>query len=117
MDSIIYSLAKKLNKAITNNADYIKLNELDKMLNENEEVMRLSYLKDVACVKYSDLLKIYDDNNPKVKEALKELNIAKKNLDLHPLVKEYLLYYSKVKQTYFEMNKILFEDYKSSRCD
>ena len=113
---IIYNLALKLNKLITNDADYVKLNELDNALNCNDEVMSLSYKKDMACVKYSDLLKIHNEKDQEVVNALKELNIAKSNLDQNPLVKEYNHYYSKVKQMMFEVNSILFSDFTSVGC-
>ena len=48
-DSLIDSL-NKLKTAIENDPRVLKLNELNKKINENEEVMKLAYQKDMALV-------------------------------------------------------------------
>jgi len=112
MDERIYTLAKEINLKLKNHPLFVRLDELEKELNNNEEVMRLAYIKDNKCTIYSDALKIYDENNENVIKARKELNQAKIDLDNHPLVKEYNKVYSEVSQILFEMNEILLEDIK-----
>ena len=116
MEEIILSLCKKLNTAIKNDVNFKQLDILEKEMNNNEEVIKLSYKKDVACAHYSDLLKIYKENDPEVSLALKELNSAKKDLDTHPLVSKYLKTYSEVRKILFEMNNILFSEFTSKEC-
>ena len=112
MDENIYLLARELNKQLINEPSFIRLKELDKSIENNDEVISLAYKKDMASMKYNDLLKIYDENNELVIEAKKELSNAKYNLDMHPLVKEYNSTYLEVKKILFEINKIIFSDYK-----
>ena len=44
----IYSLSYELKDLLTNDPRTIRLNELEKKMNESEEVMALAYQKDVA---------------------------------------------------------------------
>lgn len=116
MEERILSLCKTLNAALKNDNNFLLLNKLENELNNNDEIMKLSYKKDIACSKYSDLLKIYKEDNEEVLKAQKELNNAKKELDSHPIVKEYLKAYAEVKKILFEVNKILFSDYLNKEC-
>ena len=52
----IYSLSYELKDLLTNDSRIILLNELEKKMNDSEEVMALSYQKDVAVSEYSDAL-------------------------------------------------------------
>ena len=89
MNSSLLEKVNNLKLALDKDSRVILLNELDKKLNASEEVMKLSYKKDMALVKFEDALKHFGENSSEVKEAQKELYEAKKNLDLHPLVIEY----------------------------
>ena len=44
----IYSLSYELKDLLSNDPRIIRLNELEKKMNENEEVMALAYQKDLA---------------------------------------------------------------------
>lgn len=116
-DSLINSL-NKLKTAIENDPRVLKLNELDKKINENEEVMKLAYQKDMALVSYEDSLKHFKEDSATVSEAQKRLYEAKLSLDNHPLVKEYNLAYKEVRLMYEKINKTLFEKFQTKkRCD
>ena len=112
MEIEIYELANKINASIKKEECFIKLDELDKELENNEEVIALAYKKDMASMKYNDLLKIYDENNDLVIKARKELSEAKYLLDTNPLVKKYLSYYAEAKKIIYEINQIIFNDFK-----
>ena len=114
MDEQIYTLTKKLKFALDNDERIIVLNNIEKEMNDNEEVMALAYRKDLASDEYNDLLKIYDENHPSVAAAKERLYLAKKRLDEHHLVKRYLEAFREVKLLLFEVNKILFDDFKGS---
>lgn len=116
MEEKVYLLCKKINESLKNDYAFKQLNEVEKEINNNDEVIKLAYKKDVYCSEYSDLLKIYKDDSKEVKESLKRLNEAKAALDNHPLVKKYLKLYSEAKQIMYEMNSILFGDYLSKEC-
>ena len=104
----IYSLSYELKDLLTNDPRIIRLNELEKKMNENEEVMALAYQKDVAATEYSDALNHFAKDSEEVKKAQHNLHTKKEALDNHPLVRDYLKAYSEVRDLYFELNDILF---------
>jgi len=116
VDEKIYLLAKDLKADMDNDPRFLKLNELNKKINEDEEVIRLAIKKDTANEKYNDLLRFYDDNHFEVIAARNELLKAKQELDNHPLVKEYLAAYIEVRDLLIEVNNILFKGFKGSEC-
>ena len=104
----IYSLSYELKDLLTNDPRIIRLNELEKKMNENEEVMALAYQKDVSATEYSDALNHFAKDSEEVKKAQHNLHTKKEALDNHPLVRDYLKAYSEVRDLYFELNDILF---------
>lgn len=115
MDERIYNLTKELKIEMDKDPRFIKLNELEKKMSEDEEVMLLSYKKDLANSQYNDMLKIYDDKDENVIKARKELIARKDELDSHPLVKEYLSALNEVRIILYKMNEIIFGDFKEKR--
>ena len=110
-DSLMNSLTK-LKEAIESDERVLRLSNLDKKLNENEEVMKLAYKKDMALVSYEDALKHFKEDSQEVKEAQKRLHEAKLSLDNHPLVKEYNVAYKEVRLLYNKINEELFSRFK-----
>ena len=110
MVSNIYLLAGELKDLLDNDERIIRLNKLENELNNNEEVMALSYQKDLAVSSYSDALNHFANNSEEMKKYQHELFLKKEALDNHPLVKEYLKAYSEVRDLYFQINEILFND-------
>ena len=104
----IYSLSYELKELLINDPRIIRLNELEQKMDESEEVMTLAYQKDVAVSEYSDALNHFSRDSKEVKKAQHNLHIKKEALDNHPLVREYLDAYIKVRDLYFELNDILF---------
>ena len=89
------SLANKLEELknlIENDENVLKVKELDEKLNKSEEVMKLSYKKDMMIVEYENALKHFGENSEEIKQAQRNLYQAKLELDSHPLVKEYNFY-------------------------
>ena len=116
MDERIYSLAANLSDSLSNEPDVILLKKLEKELDDSYEVYSLSVKKDDALEKYTRLKEILGENHPDVLKAIKELKEAKENLNKHPLVKQYLEVYSRVRDLYMEVDNILFADYKRGGC-
>ena len=116
MDKDIYTKAENLKELLEKDPRIIKLNELEKKMNENEEVMSLAYKKDMAAVHYSDTLNHFSEDSIEAQKALKELHEAKLNLDNHPVVKEYMKAYVEVRDLYNEINEILFANFASNLC-
>ena len=110
MVSNIYLLAGELKDLLDNDERIIRLNKLENELNNNEEVMALSYQKDLAVSSYSDALNHFANNSEEMKKYQHELFLEKEALDNHPLVKSYLKAYSEVRDLYFQINEILFND-------
>ena len=110
MVSNIYLLAGELKDLLDNDERIIRLNKLENELNNNEEVMALSYQKDLAVSSYSDALNHFANNSEEMKKYQHDLFLKKEALDNHPLVKEYLKAYSEVRDLYFQINEILFND-------
>ena len=106
----IYTLSNELSDLLKNDERILLLNKLEKEMNENEEVMALAYQKDVAVSNYSDALNHYANDSEEIKKYRHELFVRKEALDNHPIVKDYLNAYSKVRDLYFEINEILFGD-------
>ncbi|MCR5185332.1 MAG: YlbF family regulator [Bacilli bacterium] len=116
MNEEILLSANKLKEALKNDERIIALNAIEKKMMESEEVMALSYQKDVAADKYNDMLRIYKENSEEVTSSLKELAEAKKKLEEHPLVREYLKAYQKVRLLYEEINQTLFSSLNNDFC-
>ena len=110
MVSNIYLLAGELKDLLDNDERIIRLNKLENELNNNEEVMALSYQKDLAVSSYSDALNHFANDSEEIKKYQHELFLKKEALDNHPLVKSYLKAYSEVRDLYFQINEILFND-------
>ena len=116
MDSKIYNLAKSLNEEINNDPRVIKLNELEKALNDSYEVYTLSNKKDEALEEYSRLKEIYPEDSEELKASLLKLKDAKEKLNNFPLVKEYLAQYALVRDLYLEVDNILFSEFRKGNC-
>ena len=106
----IYSLSYELKDLLTNDPRIVRLNELEKQMNDSEEVMALAYQKDLAVSEYSDALNHFARDSKEVKEAQHHLHLKKEALDNHPLVREYLKAYSEVRDLYYQLNDILFSN-------
>ena len=116
MDDKIYNLASRLNESLNNRPEVIRLNELEKVLNDSYDVYLLSSKKDEALEEYSRLKDIYGEDDPRVIESLKAAKEAKEKLNNFPLVKEYLSQYSLVRDLYMEIDNILFSDIRKGKC-
>ena len=116
MKKNIYQLAESLKIELQNDPRIIALNQLEEKMNQDEEVMRLAYQKDLLASEYSDILNHFDrDSEPAIK-IQKKLYEAKKALDEHPLVQQYLSAYKEVRELYTQINDILLTDLSPSLC-
>lgn len=116
MDEKVYFLASEINEELNKSEDVKLLNELDKKLNDSFEVYTLSNKKDDALEKYISNKDLYGEDNEITIKSLRELQKAKEELNNHPLVKEYLEVYSRVRDIYLQINNILLNDFKGGKC-
>lgn len=112
MKEALYKELYELRDMIKNSEDFRHLEELDKKLNEDEEVMKLAYQKEMAIVAYEDALNHYGKNSAELKKAQQNLAKCKLNLDNHPLVKEYYLALRKVREMDRKIDEELFTPFQ-----
>ena len=111
MNNSLYEEVYKLRDQMKSDPRFLTLKEMDKKLNNNEEVMKLAYQKEMAIVEYEDALNHYGKNSAELKKAQQNLAKCKLNLDNHPLVKEYYLALQKVREMDRKVNEKLFDDF------
>lgn len=106
----------ELKDSLQNDKRIVHLNELEKQLNSNDEVIALAYKKDMAADNYSEMVRLFKEDSQEANKAMKNLSEAKANLDNHPLVKEYTKAYQEVRDLYIDINDILFSSLNPSLC-
>ena len=111
MNNSLYEEVYKLRDQMKSDPRFLTLKEMDEKLNNDEEVMKLAYQKEMAIVEYEDALNHYGKNSAELKKAQQNLAKCKLNLDNHPLVKEYYLALQKVREMDRKVNEKLFDDF------
>lgn len=117
MNNILFEKVNELKTSIENDNRVLLLNKIEKEVETNEEIMVLSYKKDMALTKYEDAVKYCGENSIEASNARKILADAKYNLDIHPLVQEYNKAYKEVRILYEQINKELFYIFRTHRCE
>ncbi len=116
MNEKISELTYKLKEQLNIDPRIIALNKSEKSMKESEEVMALSYRKDIALDRYNEMLKYYSDDSEEVVKARQDLALAKKELDSHPLVRDYLYKYQQVRILFEQVNQSLFSLLNNDMC-
>ena len=111
MNQNLLEKASKIKQEIESLPEIIELKRLDKLLNENEDVMKLCYRKDVAGTKYEDAVKYFGKDSDEAIEAQKALYQAKLELDQNELVKAYNKQYKEVRKIYDKINEEIFNSF------
>lgn len=101
----------KLKAEIESLPEVIELEKLNKLLNDDETVMKLSYKKDMAEIKYEDAVRYFGEKSDEAKEAQKALYQAKLELDSNELVIKYNEAYKKVRKIYDKINEEIFNPF------
>ena len=111
MNQNIADKAQKLKETIESLPEVQELERLNNLLNENEDVMRLCYKKDVCATKYEDAIRYFGENSDEANKAQKELHKAKLDLDNNELVKKYNQQFKIVRKIYDRINEELFNPF------
>ena len=111
MNQILLDKASKLKEEIESMPEVIELERLNKLLNEDEEVMRLCYKKDLCAAKFEDAMRHFGDNSEQTIKAQQELYQAKLELDKNELVKAYNKQLGIVREIYAKINKEIFDPF------
>lgn len=116
MTEELLDLVYKLKDSLSKDERIIKLNELEERMNNSNEVACLANKKEIASDDYNFALTHFSNDSKEVEVAQKKLYEAKKELDLHPLVKEYMEQYKIVRDYYKEINDIIFSIINKDKC-
>lgn len=112
MEKALANAVNELKIAMNEDSRIKALEVREKAMMENEEVLLLMANKDRAEREYEDVLSYSSKDEEKTKVAQHNLYLAKKKLDEHPLVKEYMVSYSEVRNLYSRIDDILFSSYR-----
>lgn len=116
MDENVLSKTYALKAELENDERIIRLNAIEKEMNESNEVMALAYKKDAAADNYAEMVRLFKDDSEEARKARILLSEAKSNLDNHPLVKEYTKLYQEIRELYLNINEVLFSSLNPSLC-
>lgn len=111
MNQNLLEKASEIKQEIESLPEVIELKRLDKLLNENEEVMKLCYRKDVAATKFEDAVRYFGKESDEAAQAQKVLYQAKLELDKNELVKAYNEQYKEVRKIYDKINEEIFNPF------
>ena len=111
MNQILLEKASKLKDELDSLPEVKELERLNKLLSENEDVMRLAYKKDMCATKFEDAIRYFGENSKEAIEAQKCLHLAKLELDENELVVAYNKQYKIVREIYDRINKEIFNPF------
>ena len=111
MNQNLLEKASEIKAEIESLPEVIELKRLDKLLNENEEVMKLCYKKDIAATKFEDAVRYFGKESDEANKAQKALYQAKLELDQNELVRQYNEQYKKVRKIYDKINEEIFNPF------
>lgn len=117
MDEELIKQAYALKELLDSDERVLKLNEAEKEMENSEGVMRLSYAYSVAQDEYNDALRHFKIESNEARELQKKLYEAKKSLDEHPLVQNYLKRYQDVRLMYNKIQNELFKPFNRHVCN
>lgn len=101
-----------LKTEILNSSEYQNFTKAEQILTSNEEVMILTYKKDMALLEYEDGLKHYSKNSKELINLNKNLAKATYNLNSHPIVVEYKKQLNNLNKLYLEIENTIYKGIK-----
>ncbi len=117
MNAAMLEKINNLKDALANDERVLTLRSAEEAMEANEEVMKLSYQKDIAESSYNDALRHFDNSSNEVKLLQKNLFAAKSALEKHPAVRTYLAAYRDVRTLYEEINERIFAPFYERACE
>ncbi len=114
MEDVLMSKIYQLKECLLRDERVLDLEAKEKRMEQDEEVMVLSYRFNCAQNDYNDALRHYEEGSQELLAYQKKLYESKKALESHPLVQDYLKAYKKVRELYHEMESVLFADFKEN---
>ena len=117
MEDRLYSRTISFKRTLANDPRVVKLEEIEKRMEKDEDVIRLAHQKDLCERDFEDALKHFGEGSKEAKEAQKKLYAAKTDLDKNDLAAEYLRSYGEVRSIYQLINEALFHDFDEHLCE
>lgn len=108
MEEKLLNAVNNLKDALDNTSEVKHLNELDKKINEDEELGTIFKLFREKEEELNKHLKTHHEFETSSKELKKQLSEIKYQIDINPLVKEYNEAYREVNKLYAKIDKELF---------
>ncbi|HKL73218.1 MAG TPA: YlbF family regulator [Candidatus Onthovivens sp.] len=108
MNLKVLEALNELNEAISNSDCYSKLLSCNKIVEENDNIMRKSYQKDMKIVEYEDTLKSFGKNSKEVFKVKKELGEIVYELNKIKEVEDYNKAFKEFKEIYEYIDKEIF---------
>jgi cell fate (sporulation/competence/biofilm development) regulator YmcA (YheA/YmcA/DUF963 family) len=108
MEEKLLNAVNNLKDALNNTSEVKHLNELDKKINEDEELGKLFKLFREKEEELNNHLKTHNEFEKSTKGLKQELSKIKYQIDINPLVKEYNTAYREVNKLYAKIDKELF---------
>jgi cell fate (sporulation/competence/biofilm development) regulator YlbF (YheA/YmcA/DUF963 family) len=115
MTDELIELTYSVKQALKDHPLVKKLDEIEDKMENDVEVQHLSFVYQVAQDRFNDFLKLYATQSSEVVTAQKALYEAKKQLDEHPLVREYYAAFRPVNDLYDEIQKKIFSPFGGSK--
>jgi cell fate (sporulation/competence/biofilm development) regulator YlbF (YheA/YmcA/DUF963 family) len=109
----IITLAQNVKDDLESDERVLKLNELDKALNQNQTLLLLTETYQRAQNNYQSMWESFGDDSPQLLRARSELHQVKIQVDSHPLVRDYLKAYGLVRVLYTQIQQRIFAPFKA----
>lgn len=116
MNEELLDAINELKTEINKDKRVILLEKLSLEVDNSLEVQKLSMIMNEKASLYEDALKHLGENDSYTLNCQKELYLAKKSLDEHPLVISYNNAYKEVRKIYEKINIDLFAPFKK-KCE
>lgn len=113
MDERLIKHAFRLKQVLDEHQDVLKLNQIEKELEQNSVVVSL-HQEVLKILERLDEIKDITYLVGEQKAVRKALHEAKTARDSHPLVRKYFVQYKKVKALYDDINKVIFDPFCES---
>src|SRR5574344_641161 len=116
MNETLLNKCTYLHNLLAKDERILSLDKKSKILDNDEEVIRLAIIKDNAQDKYNDMVRFFKEGSAEVNNAQHELYLAKLNLDNNELVQDYLKSYKEVKLIYARIDEEIFKPFNKHIC-
>lgn len=117
MNEVLLKGAYSLKDAMKGDPRFLELKEKEEAALKSSGVQELRNKMEEVAKRYEEALSYSSKDSKEIKELEKELFLAKKAFDNHPLMKEYTAAFSVTKYLTLQMDDILFGPFRKKVLD